>query len=92
MLDRCEMKRMLDALPWPESTKPCLQYAADQRRGFSVLLHEPHSRRGASGRVVSSVVGPTPEGALRLALSYWLDEKGLKELAPFDALLRRLMN
>ncbi len=90
MMDRCTMVKFIEALPWPERTRPRLVVrAAPDNSAYMVILHEPISRGWTDG---AKLVGPTPEGAFRLALEAWLTEKRLKPGPVFRAALASLRN
>lgn len=88
MIDHCEAKRFIDAIPWPAGTKPLLKMAHDPaQNAHAVSLYRWGKR--FPGQV--AVQGPTPEGALRRALERYVTEYSVQvELGGLD--LDRLLN
>jgi hypothetical protein len=80
MIEFCEAKRFIAAVPWPEGTRPLLALmhgpigGTQGKTGHTARLYRPEPR--FHGRAVQ-VTGPTPEGALRWALSRWVREHNL---------------
>lgn len=89
MLDKCMMKRVVDALPWPEGKKPVLGAGQCDAHGFVVNLHEPIDRGWTD---IAKITGPTPERCLAFALEKWIELKGLTGTPGFVGITRGLTN
>ncbi len=73
MIEYSQAKLFIESCPWPQGTRPLLS-----------LSHEVVTRNGAMAFVarlyrpeetfedVVQIAGPTPEGALRIALGSWV--------------------
>lgn len=74
MIEYCEAKRFIEALPWPEGTRPFFvqgyELVDGAQKGHVVRLYRPERR--FHGAVLAK--GPTQEGALRRALARWVAE------------------
>lgn len=89
MLDRCEMLRVLNALPWPPDKKPALAAGPTPAGNYVVNLHEPMNRGYAD---IAKIEGPTPERCLAFAIERWITVKGLNNDPRFYDAIRRLTN
>lgn len=89
MMDRADMVKVIDSLPWPEATKPLIELSAAECGGCIVELKEPRTR---GWKVRARVHGPTPEGVFGMALERWLTEKGINNQPIFFDAIRRLKN
>lgn len=74
MIEMCEAKRFIEAMPWPEKTRPLLKLHDISKPGsefpsFRIHVYRPENRYP---QVVTGVA-PSVEGALQLALGLWVN-------------------
>lgn len=87
-MDRTELFKMYNALPWPEGKKPAMKYQTDGQT-HAILLHEPCSR-GWTDIVEAQDI--TPEAAFRAVIDGWLRKMRPANQPAFHAMLRQTWN
>lgn len=73
MIEYTQAKRFIDGLSWPDGSRPLLALShegvtAGGMRAYVARLYRPEDRFAD----IVQMAGPTPEGALRLALVGWV--------------------
>lgn len=89
MIDKVQMRKLLDTLPWPKGTKPVLVTGHCEAHGFVVNLHDTIDRGWTD---IAKISGPTPERCLALALTQYIEKKGINNDPRFFDAIRRLSN